>query len=125
MCTPISWQRWVVVFILLLGGVLGCAVAPDASEGDVLRLRFPDQAGEAFVAIEDGFALASTSDAMADVEASLGRRGGLRAALPESGEGELRFQLPGGFEVRVRERGAEGEGAIVERAVAYAREGGT
>ncbi|WP_437787254.1 kelch repeat-containing protein [Sorangium sp. So ce1097] len=85
------------------------------------------ETSEAFVALEGGFALASSGDLSRDIDiaAPLQRRGGLRAALPARGEGEIRFQLPGGFEARVRELDAEGEGVIVERAVAYPRKGGT
>ncbi|WP_438021353.1 kelch repeat-containing protein [Sorangium sp. So ce315] len=133
------FQRWLIILSsLLFGGALaasgvGCALGPEPPAGDDLRLRFPDQAplvletSEAFVAREGGFALASSGDLSRDIDiaAPLQRRGGLRAALPARGEGEIRFQLPGGFEARVRELDAEGEGVIVERAVAYPRKGGT
>ncbi|XXT20681.1 kelch repeat-containing protein [Sorangium sp. So ce429] len=125
-----TWLTALLVVALLLSG-LGCA--PDAAPpgGDELRFRFPGQAAqvlegsEAFAAVDGGFALASTGDAIREVEALFEHRGGLHASLPASGEGKLRFHLPGGFEVGVREIGAEGEGTIVERAVAYRREGGT
>ncbi|AUX44200.1 uncharacterized protein SOCE26_056640 [Sorangium cellulosum] len=133
------FQRW--LFILsawLFGGALsaggaGCALGPEQPAGDDLRQQFPDQAAqvleasEAFVAAEGGFALASTRDPgrELDIEAAFQRRGGLHAALPARGEDEIRFHLPGGFEARVRELGAEGEGELAGRAVAYPRKGGT
>ncbi|KYG01642.1 hypothetical protein BE18_32925, partial [Sorangium cellulosum] len=83
------------------------------------------EGSEAFVAVDGGFALASTGDSVREIEALFERRGGLHAALPASGDEKLRFYLPGGFEIGVREIGAEGEGAVVERAVAYRRQGGT
>ncbi|XXX77968.1 kelch repeat-containing protein [Sorangium sp. So ce134] len=124
-----TWLTALLVGALSLTG-LGCA--PDAAPpaGDDLRLRFPEQAAqvlegsEAFVAVDGGFALASTRDSVREIDALFERRGGLHAALPASGEGKVRFHLPGGFEIGVREIGAEGEGAVVERAVAYRREGG-
>ncbi|WP_129576710.1 MULTISPECIES: kelch repeat-containing protein [Sorangium] len=111
--------------------VLGCAQDSSPPSGDDLRLRFPEQAAEvlegsnAFVAVDDGFTIASTGDSSRGLAELFERRGGLHASLPERGEGEVRFHLPGGFEVGVREIDAEGEGAVVERAVAYRRQGGT
>ncbi|WP_437480304.1 kelch repeat-containing protein [Sorangium sp. So ce1014] len=131
------FQRW--LFILstwLFGGALlagGAGCGPEAPAGVKLRQQFPDQAAqvleasEAFVAVNGGFSLASLSDPSRelDIEAALLRRGGLHAVLPARGEGEIRFHLPGGFEARVRELDAEGEGELAERAVAYPRKGGT
>ncbi|AUX42456.1 uncharacterized protein SOCE26_038890 [Sorangium cellulosum] len=125
-----------LLFLWLLGGTIsagsaGCAVDSAPPGPDELRFRFPEQAprvldgAEPFVPVSGGFALASTSDPAGDIEASLHRRGGLHAALPARGEGEIRFHLPGGFDVRVREIGAAGEGVIVDNAVAFPREGGT
>ncbi|WP_437877508.1 Kelch repeat-containing protein [Sorangium sp. So ce513] len=115
---------------LFLSG-LGCALDAAPPGGDELRFRFPGQAAqvllgdEAFVAVDKGFALASTGGATREIEARFERRGGLKAVLPARGEGKVRFHLPGGFEIGVREIGAEGEGAVVEHAVAYRRQGGT
>ncbi|WP_437591186.1 kelch repeat-containing protein [Sorangium sp. So ce1000] len=134
------FQRW--LFILssfIVGGALsvggvGCALDPDPPAGDELRRRFPDQApqvletSEAFVAVEGGFARARAGDinGARDIEAMLPRgRGALEATLPALGEEKIRLRLPDGFEALVREVGAEGEGAMVERAVAYPRKGGT
>ncbi|XYI02192.1 Kelch repeat-containing protein [Sorangium sp. So ce1128] len=133
------FQRWLFILSsLIFGGALsasgvGCALGPEPPAGDDLRRRFPDQApqvletGQAFVAVEGGFALVSTGDLNRelDIETLLRGRDKLRAALPERGEDGIRFRLPDGFEALVREIGAEGEGAMIERAVAYPREGGT
>jgi N-acetylneuraminic acid mutarotase len=127
---------WSIASTLLAGsaiaaGVAGCTMGAEPPTADDLRLHFPDQAAqvlgtsEAFVAVEGSFGLASTSAPTGDVEALFRRRGGLHAAMPAHGDDELRFHLPGGFEARVREIGAEGEGEIVEKAVAYRRDGGT
>ncbi len=76
---------------------------------------------EALVAQEGGFA----TNIGGDVEAALQRRGGLSLAFPASADEEIHFHLPGGFDARVRELGASGKGAVIEHAVAYARDGGT
>ncbi|WP_437840601.1 Kelch repeat-containing protein [Sorangium sp. So ce1153] len=128
-----AWFTWLTSLLAgaLSLGVLGCANDSAPPSGDDLRLRFPEQAAQvlegsnAFVAVDDGFTIASTGDSSRGLAELFERRGGLHASLPERGEGELRFHLPGGFEVGVREIDAEGEGAIVERAVAYRRQGGT
>ncbi|WP_437619049.1 Kelch repeat-containing protein [Sorangium sp. So ce1151] len=127
------WFTWLTSLLAgafsLLG--LGCAHDSSPASGDELRFRFPEQAAQvlegsdAFVAVEGGFTIASTGDPGRAFAALLERRGGLHASLPERGDGEVRFHLPGGFEVGVREIGAEGEGAVVERAVAYRRQDGT
>ncbi|WP_437281094.1 kelch repeat-containing protein [Sorangium sp. So ce375] len=133
----LPFQRWLFILTTwLFGGALltggaGCASEPPA--GVNLRQQFPDQAAqvleasEAFVAVNGGFSLAAIRDPgrELDIEAALQRRGGLHAALPARGEGEIRFHLPGGFEARVRELDAEGEGELAERAVAYPRKDGT
>jgi N-acetylneuraminic acid mutarotase len=124
------WLTALLVGAIFLSG-LGCALDARPPGGDELRFRFPGQAAqvllgnEGFVAVDEGFALASTGGPTREIEALFERRGGLQAALPASGEGKVRFHLPGGFEIGVREIGAEGEGAVVERAVAYRRQGGT
>ncbi|KYG08293.1 hypothetical protein BE21_24510 [Sorangium cellulosum] len=108
---------------LLVGG---CGAEPEDTSAAALRLRFPEHADvvlsarEAFTPTEGGFRLAATE------------RGGawMRAArpeveLPRDGSGAIRFRLADGGEIRVRELGAEGEGAMAERAVSYRRAGGT
>lgn len=134
---PFSIPRWLsVLSTLLVGGAIaaggpGCSLGSSPPAGDDLRLRFPDQAaqilevGEAFVATAEGFGLASRNAAPRDADTLFQLRGGLHAALPERGEDAIRFRLPGGFEARVREIGAEGEGEIVDNAVVYRRDGGT
>ncbi|WP_437317164.1 Kelch repeat-containing protein [Sorangium sp. So ce385] len=104
----------------------GCGAEPDDTAAAALRLRFPEHADavlsarEAFAPTAGGFRLASTEP------------GGtwLRAArpeveLPRDGSGAIRFRLAKGGEIRVRELGAAGEGAMAERAVSYGRAGGT
>jgi len=130
--SALSWGRLLhLLFTLLLGGALpaafGCAASEEPDATSALRQTFPDQAArvlegrEAFVAREDSFA----ADDEGDIETALARRGGLGIALPASADGEIRFHLIGGFEVRVRELGASGQGVLADHAVAYAREGGT
>jgi RHS repeat-associated protein len=121
---------------LLLAGLsasfasVGCGGQPSPVElqpVEALRLGFPDQAprvlrgSEALVAAGDGFALALTAD---PVEAT-GRRGGLSAALPKRGEDAIRFHLLGGFDLRVHEHGASGDGLLADGAVVYPRHDGS
>jgi N-acetylneuraminic acid mutarotase len=119
---------------LLLGALVsssyGCAGGAGGatpSGADALRLNFPEQAtsvlggAHAFVARGDGFA----TDLGPDAADALGHWHSLSIALPADGEGDVRFHLIGGFEARVHELGASGQGTIAEHAVAYAREGGT
>src|SRR5262245_44886489 len=96
--------------------------ASTSSPAAALRAAFPEHAAEvlgarrAFVQDARGFVPASGGDAWSAA-------GGLDVILPASGSGVLRLRS-GAFEVRVRERGAQGDGAIAGGAVAYAREGG-
>jgi hypothetical protein len=84
-----------------------------------LRRRFPAKAaavldeGDAFVAAGEGFARPAAL-----------RRDGLGVTLPPSGSGAVRFELPDGFSVQVREQGMMGVGASAAHAVAYERAGG-
>ena len=90
----------------LLSLSLGCSVEP--RDAAALRRRFPEQAE-------------------AVLRAPAVRRGSRRGpgrGCPERGEGAVRFALPGGAAVEVRELGASGEGAPAEDAVVYARRGG-
>ena len=116
-----------VVLSLLASGAGGCfgetaAPASASASADVLRQRFPDQAdlvlgqGEAFVATENGFALA----------ASPGRAGwaGVEIALPRDGSEPIVMRGFGGVEVKVREIGTYDVGETTGRAVAYRRTGG-
>ncbi|WP_437724601.1 kelch repeat-containing protein [Sorangium sp. So ce861] len=115
---------------LLVGG---CGAEPEDTAAAALRLRFPEHADavlsarEAFAPAADGFRLAAGGFRLAATEP-----GGtwLRAArpeveLPRDGSGAIRFRRAEGGEIRVRELGAAGEGAMAERAVSYRRAGGT
>ncbi len=71
--------------------------------------------GRGFIAEGEGFAPRPA--------ASLARR--VEVKLPRDAGEAARFTAPGGFEVRVREIGAEGEASIVEGAVSHRRAGGS
>ncbi|WP_437953237.1 kelch repeat-containing protein [Sorangium sp. So ce296] len=109
---------------LLVGG---CGAEPDdiaAAAG--LRRRFPAHADavlsarEAFTPAADGFRLAA-----AEPGGTWARAARPEVELPRDGSGAIRFRFADGGEIRVRELGAEGEGAMAERAVSYRRAGGT
>ncbi len=91
---------------------------PTAAES-ALRVAFPAKAGavleqrDAFVALGEGFAASGAS-----------RRDGLGVTLPSRGSGAVRFVLPDGFGVGVRETGTNGDGVQATHAVAYDRVGG-
>lgn len=114
---PLSSARLLLLAVALLAGCASDALAPEGAPAAVLRGRFPAQAakvlgGEAgFVAGNSGFVLE--------------RPGSLGVELPRTAGGAVVLRGVGGFEVRVRERGIQGEGALAERAVAYRRAGGT
>src|SRR5688572_14032792 len=108
----LAWSRMLHMLCTLLSAgavaaLTGCLAAEEPDAAGTLRQSFPDQAAqvlegsEAFVARDDGF----STDSKGDVEAALRRRGKLTIALPASAEEGIRFHLPGGFEVRVREQG--------------------
>lgn len=102
---------------------IGCGAEGEPSSAADLRQRFPAQADEvlsarfAFAVSQEGFEIAPAALAAPHIR-------GLRAQLPARGDGAVRFELPGGSEVRVREVTAAGEGSLSENAVAYARRGG-
>lgn len=73
--------------------------------------------GEAFVASREGFAL--------DTPIATDAWQNPLVALPRNGRETIRFRGFGGAAVRVRELGAEGEGTLAARSVAYPRAGGT
>ncbi|WP_437609462.1 kelch repeat-containing protein [Sorangium sp. So ce834] len=108
---------------LLLGG---CGAEPEDSSAAALRLRFPEHADavlsarEAFTPTPGGFRLAATEPGGAWMRAARPE-----VELPRDGSDAIRFRLANGGEIRVRELGAEGQGAIAERAVSYRRAGGT
>jgi N-acetylneuraminic acid mutarotase len=87
---------------MLCALVLGCAAQP--LDAGALRRQFPDQA-----------------DAVLEGRS---RFGASRMRLPDRGEDAMRFDLPDGGEVEVRELGGSGEAAAEEDAVVYARTGG-
>ncbi|WP_437967716.1 kelch repeat-containing protein [Sorangium sp. So ce260] len=108
---------------LLLGG---CGSEPEDTSAAALRQRFPAQADavlsarEAFAVSAGGFRLAASEPGGAWV-----RSARPEVELPSEGSGVIRFRLAGGGEIRVRELGAAGEGAMAEGAVSYRRAGGT
>ncbi|XXX77103.1 kelch repeat-containing protein [Sorangium sp. So ce134] len=106
--------------------VCGCGAEAEDTAAAVLRLRFPAHADavlsarEAFAPAAGGFLLVATEPAGAWARAARPE-----VELPREGSGAVRFRLAGGGEIRVRELGAAGEGAVAERAVSYRRAGGT
>jgi N-acetylneuraminic acid mutarotase len=96
--------------------VLGCGSEPTSPDASGLRLRFPEQAAEI---LEQRDAFAASAEGFGVVQ-----RGGLTARLPGRGESAIGFDAAPGFEARVREIGASGEGALAGGAVVYARAGG-
>src|SRR5262245_22706877 len=121
------------LFLLLLlatwtSGCLGCGGETESAKNAperALRASFPEHAakvleqGNGFVAEEQGFALDGA-------RASGGwHQSRLEVELPRDAAHAVLFRGAEGFEVRVRESGVEGEGAIAGRAVAYRRARGT
>ncbi|WP_437620479.1 kelch repeat-containing protein [Sorangium sp. So ce1151] len=115
---------FIALSLLLTAVAPGCTVYASETEkpdADVLRRSFPALAARlreshaTFAATEEGF-----------VAPGLEIRGGgdLHALLPRRGDGVVHFTTAAGFDVRVREREASGEGAFEGQAVAYARAGG-
>ncbi|MGK3989090.1 kelch repeat-containing protein [Sorangium sp. So ce136] len=104
----------------------GCGAEPEDTAAAGLRLRFPAHADavlsarEAFAPAVDGFRLAATEPGGTWLRAERPE-----VELPRDGSGVIRFRRAEGGEIRVREIGAFGEGAIAERAVSYRRAGGT
>ncbi|WP_437937921.1 Kelch repeat-containing protein [Sorangium sp. So ce341] len=109
---------------LLVGG---CGAEPDDTAAAAgLRRRFPAHA-DAVLSAREAFAPAAGGFRLAAAEPGGAWRRAARpeVELPRDGSGAIRFRLADGGEIRVRELGAEGEGAIAERAVSYRRAGGT
>src|SRR5262245_6466595 len=101
----------------------GCAAgAPEPHPDRALRRSFPAHAaevieqGEAWVTTREGFMPASS--------AILNSSRDFAAALPRDAKDSMRLRLADGFEVRVRELAAEGQGELSERAIAYRRPDG-
>jgi MYXO-CTERM domain-containing protein len=113
----------VLFMALVLGACPGCGGEPaESAPASALRQRFPDRAalvleqGEAFAARGEEFAL--------DGPGAEGASRGVEVTLPHEAREAIRFRGFEGAEVRVREIGVEGEGALVKQAVAYRRTGG-
>ncbi|WP_437310592.1 Kelch repeat-containing protein [Sorangium sp. So ce388] len=111
----------------MLALLLGCSEAADPLDARSLRRQFPEQA-DAILQGPSAFTLAGDAfESLRTVGALVGRSGetGPRSRFPRRGDGAVRFPLPDGSEVEVRELGAQGEAAVAENAMAYARRGGT
>ncbi|XYH96299.1 Kelch repeat-containing protein [Sorangium sp. So ce1128] len=106
--------------LLLLVGLpcsVGCAApAGDALDVEALEAQFEERAravlrgGDALRPAAGGFELAPSPS-----------RGGLSLAFPSDGSGAVRFDLPGGLGIEVRELGLRGEGQKAGAALAYPR----
>ncbi|MFO0760110.1 MAG: kelch repeat-containing protein [Byssovorax sp.] len=121
-----------LVFAGLIASLAACGTSgeqgdalefPGVEAAAALRQRFPAQA-PAVLAQEEGFFAGEEGIFLASGEPS-GRLRDLDLTLPRDGADAVRMRAPGGFEVRVREVGAEGAGKIAEKSVAYRRAGGT
>ncbi|WP_437741150.1 kelch repeat-containing protein [Sorangium sp. So ce1504] len=125
-----SGLRVLVMAVLVLAvvgwmGALGCAAGHDgAAAAALVQRRFPAQAAEVLGSGAPG------APALTDIGFALGAAGPgggrprIEAELPRDGGGWMRLSGAGGFEVRVREAGASGPGAVVDGAVIYGRAGG-
>ncbi|HLM73540.1 MAG TPA: hypothetical protein VK459_12635, partial [Polyangiaceae bacterium] len=106
-----------------------------AVEVEALRQVFPEHASTIlsqhgrFQAFADGHWIRvgapATGGAAIDVRGGLGSWSGMDVVLPAEASAPVRLVLSDGYEVRVREIGAEGRGLEAEGAVAYRRPGGT
>jgi Galactose oxidase, central domain/Kelch motif len=95
---------------------------PEGIAASALRQSFPEQAdevlashGASFRTSEQGFELTEGAEEQ--------RR--LVIHLPRDASGAVLIRAKDGFEVRVREIGLEGKGALAEGVIAYRRSGGT
>ncbi|AUX22245.1 uncharacterized protein SOCEGT47_027460 [Sorangium cellulosum] len=122
-----GWWPLAILWSVTLGLLLGCSEAADPLDARALRRQFPEQA-DAILQGPFAFTLQGASfesSRTVDAPAALSGEPGLHPRFPRDGDGAVRFPLPDGSEVRVRELGASGAGEIAENAVAYARRGGT
>ncbi|WP_433931906.1 Kelch repeat-containing protein [Sorangium cellulosum] len=118
-----GWRfaRWVALLLIVhLTCGLGCAApSGEALDVETLEAQFEERAravlrgDDALRPAAGGFELAASPS-----------RGGLTLAFPAEGSGAVRFDLPDGFGIEVRELGARGEGRKVGAALAYPRAGG-
>lgn len=134
-------SRYLIVLRALWAVALaGCAGGwgeGDAPE-EALRRAFPEQAsfvldgpvrfefdpgGGAFIARDLPHELAADAEHPSTTAPRV-QRGRLSAAFPTRGDDPVRFRLPDGADVLVRERDAGGEAEIAAHAVAYRRPGG-
>ena len=118
--------------VVLAGSQPGCLNQDEPTAQ--LHALFPVQAphvlggvaAEPFEQVAGGFAVAAPGGKPLEAaEAALSRRGGLRMTLPREAAREIRFQLPGGFSIAVRELGARGKARLSGRAVVNERHNGT
>jgi hypothetical protein len=111
MCVPAPTNglvRWVlaILWVSTLAMLLGCGANTDAPDPGFLRWLFLEQADAilrgpfAFAPGDNGFEAPQPPDGHDGV---LGE-GGLHVRFPWVGDGDLRFALPDGSEVRVRNR---------------------
>jgi len=109
--------------LLMLIFAAGCGAETPSLDARALRAGFPQQEAEVlnfgggFVATDRGFSAGHSTE--------FGGDRAIAAELPRLGSGAIRLTLKDGFEVRVKELSAEGEGAMIEKAIAYRRAGGT
>lgn len=112
--------------IVLLGtsGFLGCSSRDldGSSAAHVLRENFPEQA-HLVLQQDDSFRETALGFSLKDPGAR-GTWRSIEAEWPRMAQEQIRFRLPTGLEVRVREMGAEGPGRIAEHALVYPRQSG-
>jgi hypothetical protein len=115
--------RLALVSLLAVGtsGCLGCGGETELAES-ALRRAFPDQAAEV---LERGAPLDANEGEFTRRTSLDSEQSVFSIGLPRDGAGVIRFHLPGGAEIQVREIGVAGEGMLVGRAVSYRRAGGT
>ncbi|WP_437294623.1 kelch repeat-containing protein [Sorangium sp. So ce426] len=122
--------RVLVMAVLVLAvvgwiGALGCAAGHDgAAAAALVQRRFPAQAAEVLGSGAPGAPVATGGGFALGAPGLSGRAPRLQAELPRDGGGWMRLSVAAGFEVRVREAGASGPGAVVDGAVIYGRAGG-
>lgn len=105
--------------VLLAAGLFGCSGGTTSGAVEALTQRFPAHADrvlggvDPFVVQEGGFGVSSSTAA----------RDGLVVKLPARGGDAMHLETRHGLGVRVREVGAEAEGALTGNVVAYAGPG--
>ncbi|APR78282.1 Kelch repeat:Kelch precursor [Minicystis rosea] len=108
--------------LLLLAQGCSPSAAPRDAEG-ALALAFPRHA-QAVIQRGTGFELRDGTRFVPRARSRFGFAAGADVELPIAAGEPLVLRGASGFEARVREVGAAGPGRLVDRAVAYAREGG-